>query len=172
MELVAKKAGFSDFILNKKVHALIAEGKIGKTKVTLALPETMMNNSGKAAAALVKSVKAAKELLVIHDDLDLPIGVIKMVFARGSGGHKGVESVMRAVKTDAFARIRIGISGQGKKNQAKKLSGEQKILKHVIGKWKPAEEPSAKRAIQKASEAAVLFATEGLDAATQFANTK
>ena len=131
-----------------------------------------MNNSGKAMSAFVKSVRAAKQLLIIHDDLDVPVGTIKMVFARGSGGHKGVESVMRALKTDQFARIRIGISGQGKKNQAKKGSGEEKILKHVIGKWKPSEEALAKKAIKKAAEAAALFATEGIDAATQFANTR
>ena len=78
-----------------------------------------MNVSGKAVSTFIKSPKAAKNLLVIHDDLDLPLGTIKMVFGRGSGGHKGVESVMRAVKTKNFARIRIGISAAGKKNQAK-----------------------------------------------------
>src|SRR3989344_2633995 len=177
--LLAKKESFGDFVLNKKSNALVAEGlpagrqgRIGKEKVTLVLPETMMNNSGKAVSAFVKSVKAAKQLLVIHDDLDVPVGTIKMVFARGSGGHKGVENVMRVLKTDQFARIRIGISGAGKKNQAKKVVGEEKVLKHVIGKWKPSEEALAKKAIKKAAEAAALFATEGIDAATQFANTR
>ena len=68
-----------------------------------------MNDSGKAVSAFIKSPKAAKNLLVIHDDLDLPLGTMKLVFGRGSGGHKGVESVMRAIKTKDFARLRIGI---------------------------------------------------------------
>jgi len=170
--LLAKKEGFDEFVFNKKANALSVEGKISKEKVMLTLPETFMNNSGKAVSVFVKSVKAAKQLLVIHDDLDLPIGAIKMVFARGSGGHKGVESVMRALKTDAFTRIRIGISGEGKKHQAKKPASDEKILKQVIGKWKPSEEVLAKKAIKKAAEAARLFATDGIEAATQFANTR
>lgn len=172
VQLLAKQEKFEDFVFNKKANALVTEGKIGKEKATLVLPETMMNNSGKSAVAFVKSVKAAKDLLVIQDDLDLPLGTLKMVFARGSGGHKGVESIMRALKTDAFARIRIGISGEGKKHQAKKVSGEEKVIKHVIGNFKPAEEAVVKKALKKAVEAVGLFATEGIEAATQFANTR
>ncbi len=176
---LAKEEGFDDFVFNKKANAQVVEGlpagrqgRLGKEKVTLVLPETFVNNSGKAVAAFVKSKKAAKQLLVIHDDLDLPIGTIKMVFDRGSGGHKGVESVMRALKTSAFARIRIGISGEGKRNQAKKVSGEEKVIKHVLGKWKPGEEAAAKKVFKKAAEAAKLFVTENLNAATMFANTR
>ena len=95
-----------------------------------------------------------------------------MVFGRGSGGHKGVESIMRAVKTKEFARIRIGISAAGKKNQAKKVRGEEKVIKMVIGKWKPAEEAALKKVLKKTAEAARLFATEGIESATMFANTK
>lgn len=172
MELVAKQEGFDDFVFNKKANALVARGAIEGENATLVLPETMMNLSGKAVGTFVKSPKAAKSLLVIHDDLDLPLGTLKMVFARGSGGHKGVESVMRAIKTDAFARIRIGISGVGKKNQAKKVSGEEKVIKQVIGKWKPAEEAVVKKVLKKAAETIRLFAVFGLASATQFANTR
>jgi peptidyl-tRNA hydrolase, PTH1 family len=146
--------------------------------------EKTRHNAGRAAAELVikqegldepvfnKTAKAAKNLLVIHDDLDLPLGTIKMVFARGSGGHKGVESIMRALKTEEFARIRIGISAPGKKNQAKKVQGEEKVIKMVIGKWKPGEEAVVKKVLKKAAEAVRLFATEGIESATQFANTR
>lgn len=172
VELLAKQEGLGEFVLNKTANALVIKGSVGGKGTTLVLPETMMNASGKAVSAFIKSPKAAKDLIVIHDDLDLPLGTIKMVFARGSGGHKGVESVMRAIKTEAFARIRIGISGEGKRNQAKKVSGEEKVLKHVIGKWKPGEEALAKKMIKKAAEAIRLFASEGLPSATQFANTR
>ncbi len=172
VELVAKNEGFDEFVFNKTSNALVSKGAIEKENATLVLPETMMNLSGKAVAAFVKSPKAAKNLLVIHDDLDLPLGTIKMVFGRGSGGHKGVESVMRAIKTKDFARIRVGISAPGKKNQAKKVSGEEKVIKLVIGKWKPAEETAIKKVLKKAAEAARLFAAEGIEAATQFANTR
>ncbi|MEK7604469.1 MAG: aminoacyl-tRNA hydrolase [Patescibacteria group bacterium] len=172
VELIAKQAAFDDFVFNKTANALLTKGALEGAGVTLVLPETMMNLSGKSVAALVKSVKAAKNLLVIHDDLDLPLGTVKMVFGRGSGGHKGVESIMRAIKTKDFARLRIGISAVGKKNQAKKVSGEEKVIKMVIGKWKPSEDAAVKKTLKKAAEAVRLFTTEGLPAATMFANTR
>lgn len=172
VEILAKQEGVDSFVFNKTANALVAKGDVGSENAVLVLPETFMNLSGKAVAVFVKSPKAAQNLLVIHDDLDLPLGTIKMVFGRGSGGHKGVESVMRALKTKDFARIRIGISAVGKKNQAKKVSGEEKVIKLVIGKWKPAEETTVKKALKKAVEAARLFVSEGVEAATMFANTK
>ncbi len=172
VELVAKQEGFDEFVFNKAANALVAKGVLAGENTTLVLPETMMNLSGKAAVAFVKSPKAAKNLLVIHDDLDLPLGTIKLVFGRGSGGHKGVESIMRALKTQDFARIRIGISAAGKRNQAKKVSGEEKVIKLVIGKWKPGEEATVKKVLKKVAEVLRLFATEGIEVATQFANTR
>ena len=171
-QLTARQEGFSEFVFNKTANALVAKGAIAGGSVLLVLPETMMNNSGKAINAFIKSPRAAKDLLVIHDDLDLPLGTVKMVFARGSGGHKGVESIMRAIKTREFARVRIGISAAGKKNQAKKVSGNEKVLRHVIGKWKPSEEAALKKVLKKVAEAVRLFAASGLESATQFANTR
>ncbi|MDO8566892.1 MAG: aminoacyl-tRNA hydrolase [bacterium] len=172
VELVAESHGFGAFIFNKKSDALVSTGIIEGEHTTLLLPETMMNASGKAVSAFIKTPKAAKRLLVVHDDLDLPLGTIKMVFGRGSGGHKGVESVMRALKTQDFARIRIGISATGKKHQAKKVLGDEKVIKHVIGKWRPQDEANVRKVFKKAVEAVRLFAAEGLDSATQFANTR
>jgi peptidyl-tRNA hydrolase, PTH1 family len=172
VEKLATDEGFDDFVFNKKADALVCEGKIAGEKVTLVLPETYMNKSGKSIPAFVKSVKAAKTMLVIHDELDLPLGATKLVFGRNSGGHKGVESVMRAIKTKEFARLRIGISGAGKKNQAKKPSGDEKVNKHVVGKFKPAEEAAAKKIIKKSVEVVRLFITEGFEKAQQEANTR
>lgn len=172
VELMAKGEGVGEFVFNKTANALISKSSVASVAATLVLPETMMNLSGKSVAAFVKTPKAAKNLLVIHDDLDLPFGTIKMAFGRGSGGHKGVESIMRAIKTKDFARIRIGISGIGKKNQAKKVSGEEKVIKHVVGKWKPGEEVALKKVLKKVVESVRLYASEGIDAATMFANTR
>lgn len=168
---VAKQKGLGEFVFNKTSKALVTKGNIGTESVILVLPETFVNLSGKAVANFIKSPKAAKNLLVIHDDLDLPLGTVKIVFGRGSGGHKGVESIMRAVKTKDFARIRIGISAEGKKHQAKKVLGEEKVIKHVIGKWKPSEEAAFKKVLKKVAEAVRLFASEGIESAMQFANT-
>ena len=68
--------------------------------------------------------------------------------------------------------VAIGISAAGKKNQAKKVLGEEKVIKQVIGKWRPSEEAAVKKVLKKVAEAIRLYAAEGLTAATQFANTR
>jgi PTH1 family peptidyl-tRNA hydrolase len=172
VEKFAKDEGFDEFVLNKKAEALVTSGTFKGEKVTLVLPETYMNKSGKSIPAFVKSVKAAKDMLVIQDELDLPLGALKMVFGRNSGGHKGIESVMRTIKTKDFARLRMGISGVGKKHQAKKPSGDEKVNKHVVGKFKPAEEASVKKMVKKSTEVVRLFITEGFEKAQMEANTR
>lgn len=165
--------GIGDFKLKKSANALVAEGTVGKEKVVVALPETFMNVSGKSAAALVKSKPAAKKLLVIRDDLDLPLGALKMTtFGRGAGGHHGVESIARALRTKDFAQLKIGISGQTPKGRLKKVSGDEKVVAHVIGKFKPGEAETLEKALQKASEATRLFIVEGIERAMLYANTK
>lgn len=162
-----------DFKPKKTAQALVAEGVVSKEKVIVALPETYMNVSGKTALALVKSKPAAKKLLVIRDDLDLPLGALKMTtFGRGAGGHKGVESISRALKTKEFAQLKIGISGQTPKGKLKKVSGEEKVVKHVIGKFKPGEEALLEATFDKAATAIRLFVTEGIEKAMLYANTK
>lgn len=172
-ELFAKEEELSSFALKKTAQALVADGSVDGNKVQVALPEVYMNLSGKTALALVRSKPAAKKLLVIRDDLDLPLGVIKMTtFGRGAGGHKGAESIMRALKTKDFAQMKIGIAGQTPKGKLKKVSGEEKVIKHVIGKFKPAEEALLKKTLKKASAAARLFVTDGIEKAMLVANTR
>jgi PTH1 family peptidyl-tRNA hydrolase len=172
-ELFAKEEGLSEFKLNKTAQASVAQGSVDGEKVTVALPEVYMNVSGKTALALVKSKPAAKKLLVIRDDLDLPLGVIKMTgYGRGAGGHKGAESIMRALKTKDFVQMKIGIAGSTPKGKLKKVSGEEKVIKHVIGKFKPAEEALLKKTLKKAAEAARYFVSDGIEKAMLVANTR
>jgi len=165
----AKKIGV-DFEFDKKSNALVASGKSGKTKVTFVLPETFMNKSGAAAGKFVKSAKAAKDLIVVHDDLDLPLGRMKISFNKSSGGHKGVESVMRAVKTEAFWRLRVGISTATASGKIKKPSGDALINDFIVAEWKPKEEDEFKKIIKKAVEALTLATTESPEKAMMVAN--
>jgi len=110
VESLRKNLNFEDFEVDKKRKALISKGKMGKEKAELILPETYMNNSGKSLGFLAGKKKQIENLIVFQDDLDLPIGKAKMVFNRGSGGHKGIESLARALKSKAFVRVKIGIS--------------------------------------------------------------
>jgi peptidyl-tRNA hydrolase, PTH1 family len=172
VEVLAKEEGLN-FALRKASNASVAEASIDGEKVVLVIPEVYMNHSGKAASPFVKSIKAAKKLLVIRDDLDMPLGTLKMtMYGRGSGGHKGIESIMRALKTKEFAQLKVGISGATPKGKLKKPSGDEKVISHVIGKFKPTEEALLKKTLKKAAEASRVFATDGIEAAMLFANTR
>ncbi|MBU0750393.1 aminoacyl-tRNA hydrolase [Patescibacteria group bacterium] len=173
VELFAKQEGFPEFTLKKNAHALVSEGSIDGEKVQLVLPDVAMNLSGKATLAFIKSKSAAKKMLVIRDELDLPLGVLKMTtYGRGSGGHKGVESIMRALKTKEFAQMKVGISGETPKGKLKKPNGEDKVVKHVIGKFSPKEEPMLKKTLKKSTESVRLFITDGIEKAMLEANTR
>ncbi len=162
----AAKQGIEPFAYNKKADALTTKSKIKNQKskkitdILLVLPETFMNKSGSAMAKLFRAKKENKELIVVHDDLDLPLGKIKISYGKNSGGHKGVESVMRALKTKKFVRIRIGIcQASGKKPDQKKL------LNFIVGKWKPAEQAIIKKSFKHASQALETIITDSLDRA-------
>lgn len=171
VEHIAREFGFPDFTERKAAKSLVSEGTIGGEKVILVLPEVSMNLSGKVMPSFVKSKPAAKKLVVIRDELDMPLGTLKMTIGRGSGGHKGAESVMRAIKTKDFAQIKIGISGQTPKGKLKKPGDEDKVIKHVIGKFKPDEEKTLKKMLAKAEVAVRAFIEEGEDRALLLANT-
>jgi len=143
MFLKTKKLGF--FEEDKKNNALSLFVKIGKNKVLFLLPQTFMNKSGKSVQKVVTSQKKAEKMIVVHDDIDLPLGSYKISFKKGSAGHKGVESVIKAVKTKDFWRIRIGITAQTSKGNLpagkaglKKPKGD-KLLDFLMAKFKPAE---------------------------------
>lgn len=141
----AKKVGAEDWKENKKAKAQVAKAETEGGKAALILPETFMNKSGAAVLPFVKSVKAASKLVVVYDDLDLPLGKIKLSFGRGSGGHKGVESIMRAVKTKDFVRIRVGVSKATSKGVAKKVKGEEEVVDFVLGAFRKPEQEELKK---------------------------
>ncbi|OGG47612.1 hypothetical protein A2671_01655 [Candidatus Kaiserbacteria bacterium RIFCSPHIGHO2_01_FULL_49_13] len=156
---------FEGFIENKKYKGQIADGTIGREKVLLVLPETFMNKSGLSAAAAVKSKKAAEKLVVVHDDLDLPIGAIKISFGKNSGGHRGVESVMRALKTKDFVRIRIGVSPATSGGKLKKPKGEKEVLKFLMGKFSPKDREDFRKVLKRVSQALHVIVIESKERA-------
>lgn len=154
---------------NKKLKALSCEGKIGKEKFIVVFPETFMNKSGLSVAPLVKSKKAAEQLIVVYDDLDLPTGKLKISFDRGSGGHRGLESIIKAVKTTAFIRIRVGISPTTPSGKTKKPMGEAAVDKHILGKFNDKETLVLKKQAKIIKEAIETIMKDGRDVAmTEF----
>lgn len=170
VEWFRKENDLPEWVFDKKSSALISQGKVGKEKVLLLMPETFMNKSGASVQKYVKSVKAAESLVVIHDELDLPIGRVKMSFNKSSGGHRGVESVKKAVKTEAFVRVRVGISGATASGKLKKPSGEKEVNNFILGKFKPDQLTQLKKVSKKVNESLRLLITENREVATGLCN--
>lgn len=157
----AEKKGFSEWKEEAKARSFFARGLVGKAIAVAVLPNTYMNKTGIAAAHYIKSMKAAEKLIAVYDDLDLPLGTLKISFDRGSGGHKGIESIAAAVKTKRFVRIRIGISREGKDGAAKKPKGEEDVEKFILGEFKADEMQQLKTVFKRVSEAIETIANEG-----------
>ncbi|MCR4326021.1 MAG: aminoacyl-tRNA hydrolase [Patescibacteria group bacterium] len=172
VEHFAKSAGFGEFREDKKAKAHVASGVIGKSAVVALLPDTFMNKSGASLAKFVKSQKSAERMVVVYDDLDLPLGALKLSYDRGSGGHKGLESIIRAVKTKKFTRVRIGVSPTTPSGKLKKPSGEKAVIDFILTKFKSAEEKEMKKMYKRASEAVANIITEGREKATNIVNSR
>lgn len=165
-EFVRSQEKFSEWENEKKAVAQIAKGKIGTHAVFLAIPDTFMNKSGSAVSYLsrVKKIKPA-QVIVAYDDIDLPIGGMKISFDRGSGGHRGLDSVIKHLKTREFLRIRFGISGATPKGKTKKPQGEEKVLKFLLGEFKKDELSVLKKTFKRALEAVETALKEGKEKA-------
>jgi peptidyl-tRNA hydrolase, PTH1 family len=174
VEMFVKKADLGEWeaVPKKKPIAQVAKGKLGKHEVLCVLPDLFMNNSGKVVAQFVKSKSAAKNLIVIQDDLDMPLGSQKLMFNRGSGGHRGIESISRALKTKEFIRLKIGVSPHTAGGKLKKPQGEKEVIAFILGHWKPKEEDALKKIEKNAKDALELVMDEGLDVAMNQVNTR
>jgi PTH1 family peptidyl-tRNA hydrolase len=149
----AKSHELREWKVDTKNKLTVTKGAHGKEIFVLILPDTFMNNSGKAVLKYAKSPKLAEKMIVVYDDLDLPIGKIKLSFDRGSGGHRGLESVMRAVKTKKFARIRIGVSPETSGGTLKKPHGEDEVNKFILGTFTAPQLEELKKLFKRTSTA-------------------
>ncbi len=144
------------FIMDKKFSSETSEVKINGRKIILAKPQIFVNKSGEAVNKIFKKLKLkVEDLIIIHDDLDIPFGKVKVSFGRSSAGHKGVQSVIRSLKSDKFYRIRIGtfnsqiVKIKKIKNKKKKIEG---INDFVVGSFGPGEKPKLNRLIKEAAQ--------------------
>ena len=171
VDTFAKLLEVEEFEMDKKLNSLVAKTKVGKNTVMLVKPETFMNKSGNAVGPIIKSKKAAETLVVIHDELDIPFGKMKMSFNKSAGGHRGVVSVVKAVKTEAFIRLRIGISPVTAAGKMKKPQGEEVVIDLILSKFKPAEQIEFKKLAKKAAEGLEILVKDGREIATGFVNS-
>jgi PTH1 family peptidyl-tRNA hydrolase len=158
-------AGGAGIELNlEKCHAMFGKGVIGVEKVVLAKPQTYMNDSGRSVAALLKDAYASPvDLIVLHDELDLAAGVVRVKTGGGHGGHNGLRSLIEYLGTPDFVRVRIGIG--------RPLPGRD-TADYVLSPFFAEEREAAATAIVNAAEAARVIIAGGVTKAMNQFNQK
>lgn len=149
--------------LDSKHQALVAP----LSSVILVKPQTFMNASGTAVASLVRYYKLKPaDILLIHDDLDLPLGKIRIRQKGGSAGHNGVQSIIDALGSDAFTRVRLGI-GRGKEaapgKLAEKTRRHQTVINFVLSRFHRGEAGEFRKLVIHGADAVRSILTEGID---------
>lgn len=153
-----------------RIIVSITSKKIEDSKIKFLTPDTFMNNSGRAVAPLIKSKKDLENLVVIYDDIDLPLGKMKISFNRGSGGHNGLKSVIKALKSKEFLRIRIGTAPVTPSGKLKKPKGEKAVLNFLLGEFKKPELETIKKLSKKVAEIMEMIFSENKEKAMSIYN--
>jgi PTH1 family peptidyl-tRNA hydrolase len=149
----------------KQGHARTGIGNIAGNKTVLARPQTYMNASGESVDALMKRLNVSPaDLIVIHDDLDLPVGKIRLRLGGSSGGHKGIDSIISHIGTRDFYRIRVGI-GRPESDDKSEAAKEESVIGYVLSDFTPEERKIMDTTIPLVCDAVIDLLTEGLTAA-------
>ncbi|HID79770.1 MAG TPA: aminoacyl-tRNA hydrolase [Aquifex aeolicus] len=136
--------------------------RVDGVDIYFAKPQTYMNLSGIAVKNLLNDLRLLpEEILVIHDDLDLPLGVTKIKFGGSSGGQKGVENIIKELGTKNFYRLRLGIGRPKEKRE---------VVNYVLSPFSPEQRPLWERTVKKAGECVIRAITEGIEPAMNFCN--
>ncbi len=145
----------------KQGKARIGLGKVDNLEVLMARPQTYMNESGRAVSALVNRYNISlDDLIVIHDDLDLPLGKIRIRRGGGSAGHKGIGSIVATLGSPDFIRLRVGIGHPIVEDSNE--TNDTDIMAYVLSDFTAEEKQTIAQAIPRASEAILCLLTEGL----------
>jgi len=148
----------------RQKRARVASGTLAGRRVVLALPQTFMNESGRSVAPLVHFYKAGLErLLVVYDDLDLPLGVIRLRAEGGSGGHKGMRSIIQHLGSQGFPRLRVGIG---------RPPGRMDPADYVLQDFSAEEEPIVEEVLERTVAAIETWLAEGIERAMARYNQK
>jgi PTH1 family peptidyl-tRNA hydrolase len=152
---LARRFGVT-FTEEKRWHGLVAKLSTG----WLLKPLTYMNDSGRSVRAVSQFYKLTPaETLAVYDDVDLPLGRVRMRLAGSAGGHNGIKSMISSLGTDAFPRFKLGIAAENGRPSGDRLVG------HVLGKFREEEAPTLNLVIQTAADALISALQTGLDAA-------
>ena len=166
LERMASREGFS-FRQQSKLHGLAAEHGIGESRLRLLMPQTYMNDSGRSIrAALDWFGFMPEQLLVLVDDMDIPLGRLRLRAQGSAGGHNGLRSTIQHLGTQAFPRLRIGI-GAPANNPAERRA---RTVSHVLGPFSRAEQPEVDAVLDGVLESIQHIQRQGLDRAGNWIN--
>lgn len=163
VDRIAEQCGV--MVDNRHCRALTARARIGKEEILLAKPETFMNLTGLSVAELVRkhAVDAQKDLLMIYDELDLPLGTIRIRERGSSAGHKGMESVIGALGTEEVPRMRLGIAPDHPLKDGSR---------YVLGQFRKSQLVAVDEMLEKAAEAVNVIVNDGISVAMNRFNRK
>lgn len=162
VEKLARKYGL-EFKKQQKFKGAFAAGKIGEDPVMLLMPLTFMNLSGEAVALVMHYYQVnLSRLLILTDDVDLPLGQLRIRINSGSGGHNGLKSVEECLQTNRYPRLRIGVGDRE----------EGDLADHVLSRFSEEEEKLVPGVLERAVQAVEIWLDKGLTSAMNFANTK
>ena len=152
-------------LAEKQGQARTGVGEVADSKLMVARPQTSMNLSGQSVSRLVKKFQISlDDLIIIHDDLDLPLGKIRISQGSGSGGHKGIDSIITHLESADYLRIRVGV-GRPPFVEGPAKDKEAEIIDYVLSDFTPEEKKTVTQVITKVSEAILCLLSEGLTAA-------
>ncbi len=151
-------------ISQEKCHSFIGRGRIDAGQLVLAKPQTYMNESGKAVAALLEDLYvSAGDLIIIHDELDLQLGTVRIKNGGGHGGHNGLRSVIEVLGTSDFIRVRIGIG---------RPAPGKDVADYVLSPHLPDEAQAAAEAAGRAADAVLAIVSQGVTKAMSLFNQR
>ena len=149
----------------KQCQARTGSGEVAGNKLILARPQTYVNLSGESVSRMVNKFNVSlNDLIIIHDDLDLPLGKIRIRQGGSSGGHNGIESIIAHLGSQDFTRIKVGI-GRPPLTEGSTGDKEEEVITHVLNDFTPEEKETTTQVIPKVNEAILHLLAEGLTAA-------
>jgi peptidyl-tRNA hydrolase, PTH1 family len=163
VDRIAENCGIQ--VDNRHSKALTGRARIGNEEILLAKPETYMNLSGMSVLELSRKyeIDPAKDLVVIYDELDLPLGMIRVRARGSSAGHNGMQSIINAMQTDEIARIRIGVAPD---------SPGKGGVKYILAPFRKSQLPAVDEALDLAAQAVNVILSDGIATAMNRFNRK
>ena len=169
LEKLATSGDFSSWHDSGAYSGRVATGNFQKDEVILLLPSTFMNDSGIAVKKLVPKGEIEK-LIVVYDDVDLPLGELKISFGRGDGGHNGMRSIIASLGTADFLRVRVGVAKKSIwTGKVKRPKGEA-LANFVLSSFSSSEHKKLSDVLKKAIEAITMCVMQGKEKAMNIYN--